>query len=181
MNSRRFVLLDRDGTVIALEHYLADPDKVVLLDGAAAGMRRLAALGLGAVIVTNQSAIARGLLDEHGLEAIHALLTERLAAEGVHIDGIFHCPHHPDDGCACRKPERGLVDRAAAVLGFDPAQCFVVGDASSDIELGRRLNATTVLVRTGYGAETEASGAPFDHVVDDLDAASVLIEELLGS
>ena len=181
MEPRRFVLLDRDGTLIALEHYLADPDAVVLLDGAAAGVRRLVALGLGVVIVTNQSAIARGILDERGLAAIHARLTERLASEGVRVDGIFHCPHHPDDGCACRKPERGMVDRAEAVLGFDPAECFVVGDAASDIELGRRLNATTILVRTGNGAETEASGAPFDHVVDDLGSASALIEELLRS
>lgn len=179
MEPRRFVLLDRDGTVIALEHYLADPDAVVLLRGAAAGIRRLAELGLGVVIVTNQSAIARGTLDELGLAAIHARLTERLASEGVHVDGIFHCPHHPDDGCKCRKPARGMVDRAVAVLGFDPAECFVVGDAASDIELGHCLNATTILVRTGYGAETEKSGVAFDHVVDDLGAACVLIEALL--
>lgn len=178
---RRFVLLDRDGTVIALEHYLVDPERVALLEGAAAGMRRLAALGLGVVIVTNQSAVGRGLLDERRLGAVHARLIECLEAVGVHIDGIFHCPHLPDAGCACRKPGRGMVDRAAAVLGFDPAQCFVIGDAASDIELGRRLEATTILVRTGYGAETEKRGAPFDHVVDDLDAASALIADLLAS
>ena len=179
MTTRRFVLLDRDGTLIALEHYLVDPDRVALLEGAAAGLRRLAALGLGVVIVTNQSAVARGLLDERRLGAIHERLFECLEAEGVHIDGVFHCPHLPDAGCACRKPARGMVDRAAGVLGFDPAQCFVIGDASSDIELGRRLEATTILVRTGYGTVTETSGALFDHVVDDLDAASVLISDLL--
>ena len=102
MKSRRFALLDRDGTVIVNVPYLADPDDVALIEGAAAGMRRLAALGLGVVIVTNQSAIGRGLLDEPGLEAIHARLIQGLAAEEVRVDGIFHCPHHPDAGCICR-------------------------------------------------------------------------------
>jgi len=181
MKSRRFALLDRDGTVIVNVPYLADPDDVALIEGAAAGMRRLAALGLGVVIVTNQSAIGRGLLDEPGLEAIHARLIQGLAAEEVRVDGIFHCPHHPDAGCICRKPESGMVDRAAAVFDFDPAQCFVVGDSASDIALGRRLGATSILVRTGHGTETEASGLSCDHVVNDLEAASVLIEELVRS
>ena len=158
-----------------------EPDAVALIEGAAAGMRHLIALGLGVVIVTNQSAIGRGLLDEPGLAAVHARLTERLREEGVQVDGIFHCPHHPDDGCACRKPKSGMVDRAVAVFGFDPAQCFVVGDSASDIELGRGLGATTILVRTGHGSETETSGVPADHVVDDLGAASALIGELLRS
>jgi D-glycero-D-manno-heptose 1,7-bisphosphate phosphatase len=179
MASRRFALLDRDGTVIVNEPYLADPEGVVLIEGAATGLRRLAALGLGVVIVTNQSAIGRELLDERGLEAIHRRLIERLDAEGVHVEGIFHCPHHPDEGCPCRKPERGLVDRAAAVFGFDPARCFVVGDSESDVALGLGLNATAILVRTGHGAETEARGVSCDHVVDDLEAASRLIENLL--
>ena len=181
MEPRRFVLLDRDGTVIANEPTLVEPDEVALIEGAAAGMRHLVSLGLGVVIVTNQSAIGRGLLDEPGLAAVHARLTERLREEGVHVDGIFHCPHHPDDACACRKPKSGMVDRAVAVFGFDPAQCFVVGDSASDIELGRGLGATTILVRTGHGSDTETSGVPADHVVDDLGAAGVLIGELLRS
>jgi len=179
MEPRRFVLLDRDGTVIANEPYLVEPDEVALIEGAAAGMRHLVALGLGVVIVTNQSAIGRGVLDEPGLAAVHARLTERLGEEGVHVDGIFHCPHHPDAGCACRKPKSGMVDRAVAVFGFDPAQCFVVGDSASDIELGHVLGATTILVRTGHGTDTEASGVSCDHVVDDLAAASALIEDML--
>jgi len=180
MERRRFVLLDRDGTLIVNEPYLTVPEGVSLIEGAAAGMRQLVALGLGVVIVTNQSAIGRGLLDEPGLAAIHARLTERLEEEGVQVDGIFHCPHHPDDDCACRKPKSGLVDRAAAVLRFDPSQCFVVGDSACDIELGRGLGAATILVRTGNGRSTEAKGVAADHVVDDLGAACTLIEGLLG-
>ena len=181
MQPRRVVLLDRDGTLIVLKRYLSEPREVELIDGAAAGLRRLAGLGLGLVIVSNQSGIARGLLDEGKLAEVHQRLTADLAAEGVRLDGIFHCPHHPEDGCACRKPGRGMVDRAAAVLDFDPSRCFVVGDAPSDLALGRAIGATAILVRTGRGVETLASGAAYDHVVDDLLAAAELIEGLLDT
>jgi D-glycero-D-manno-heptose 1,7-bisphosphate phosphatase len=173
---RRFVLLDRDGTIIVEKHYLSDPDGVELIAGAAEGLRSLQRLGLGLVIVTNQSAIGRGYFDGARLAEIHARLAELLAAEGVRLDGVYVCPHHPDAGCACRKPAPGLVLQAAAELGFDPAECFVVGDMASDVGLGRAVGATSLLVRTGYGAETEARGeAAPDHVVDGLREAAELV------
>jgi D-glycero-D-manno-heptose 1,7-bisphosphate phosphatase len=180
MTRRRFVLLDRDGTVIVEKHYLSDPEGVELIEGAAAGLRRLRALGLGLAVLTNQSAIGRGYLDHEGLARIHQRLEGDLAREGVRLDGIFFCPHHPDEGCACRKPRTGLVERAARLLDFEPRECFVVGDLPSDVELGRALGGTTLLVRTGHGARTEAGGeARADHVVDDLREAAARIEELL--
>jgi D-glycero-D-manno-heptose 1,7-bisphosphate phosphatase len=182
MTRRRFVLLDRDGTVIVERHYLADPEGVELIEGAAAGLRRLRDLGLGLAVVTNQSAIGRGYVDHEGLARIHQRLESELAREGVRLDGIFYCPHHPEEGCACRKPRTGLVERAARVLGFDPRECFVVGDLPSDVELGRALGGTTLLVRTGHGARTEAGReARADHVVDDLREAAARIEELMRS
>jgi D-glycero-D-manno-heptose 1,7-bisphosphate phosphatase len=181
MPERRFVLLDRDGTVIVEKHYLSDPDQLELVPGAAAGLRRLAAAGAGLVLVTNQSGIGRGYFDEARLAQIHARLVDALRAEAVALDGIYVCPHHPDDGCACRKPRTGLVLRAAAELGFDPARAFVVGDMASDVALGRALGATTLLVRTGHGQATLARGeARPDHVVDDLGAAARHIEALLN-
>ena len=182
MKPRRAVLLDRDGTIIVDKHYLADPREVELIAGAAEGLRRLATLGLRLVVVTNQSGIGRGYLDAERLERIHRELSRLLVEQGVRLDGIFWCPHRPEDGCDCRKPRTGLVDRAAAELRFDPADGFVVGDKSADIELGRRLGATTLLVRTGDGKRTEAAGEPrADHVTDDLFEASRVIERLLGS
>lgn len=180
MTRRRFVLLDRDGTIIVEKHYLADPAGVELIEGAAAGLRRLRELGLGLAVVTNQSAIGRGYVDHEGLARIHQRLEGELALEGVHLDGIFYCPHHPDEGCACRKPRTGLVERAARVLDFEPSECFVVGDLPSDVALGRALGGTTLLVRTGHGTRTEAGGeTQADHVVDDLRAAAARIEQLL--
>lgn len=180
MSSRRFVLLDRDGTLIVEKHYLADPDQVELIEGAAEGLRRLAARGLGLVIVTNQSGIGRGYFDAAKLAEIHERLLRELRAEGVVLDGIFLCPHHPDERCGCRKPATGLALQAAAELGFDPTRAFVVGDMASDVALGGALGATTLLVRTGHGAETLARGeARPDHVVADLREAAQRIESLL--
>ncbi len=180
MSPRRFVLLDRDGTLIVEKHYLSDPEQVELIEGAAEGLRRLAARGLGLVLVTNQSGIGRGFFDAARLAEIHERLLRELRAEGVELDGIFVCPHHPDERCACRKPRTGLVQRAAAELGFDPARAFVIGDLPSDVALGRALGATTLLVRTGHGAATLARGETHpDHVVADLREAAQRIELLL--
>jgi D-glycero-D-manno-heptose 1,7-bisphosphate phosphatase len=179
---RRYVVLDRDGTLIVERRYLADPAGVELIPGAAAALRRLAGLGLGLVVVTNQSGIARGFLDLARLEEIHARVEGLLAAEGVALDGIYVCPHHPDDACPCRKPGTALLLRAARELDFEPRQSFVVGDLASDVDLGRAVGATTLLVRTGYGAEQAASGrARPDHVVEDLVEAAATIERLLAA
>lgn len=170
---RRFVILDRDGTIIEERDHLADPADVELVPGSAEAIRRLREAGLGLVVVTNQSVIGRGMLDEAGLEAVHSRMGSLLAEEGAHVDAIYHCPHLPEDGCACRKPRTELVERAARDLGFDPAGSFLVGDHASDMELGRRVGATTILVLTGHGAsERERASALADHVVDDLAAAA---------
>jgi D-glycero-D-manno-heptose 1,7-bisphosphate phosphatase len=182
MQRRRFVLLDRDGTVMVEKHYLADPEGAELIPGAAAALRRLAQRGLGLAVVTNQSGVGRGYFDLARLAEIHRRLENLLEREGVRLDGIFFCPHHPDAGCACRKPRTGLVTRAAQLLDFDPSRAFVVGDLPSDVALARAVSATSVLVRTGHGARTVAGGeAAPDHVVDDLPAAAALIERLLAA
>ena len=180
--SGRFVLLDRDGTLIEERHYLSDPDGVVLIPGAAEGLRTLRDHGLGLVLVTNQSGIGRGYFDRARLAEIHARLAELLEAEGLALDGIYFCPHTPDDDCACRKPRTGMVEAAAAEHGFEPREAFVVGDLPSDLALGRALGATTLLVRTGHGARTEAEhAAEADLVVDDLRAAAAAIGERVAA
>jgi D-glycero-D-manno-heptose 1,7-bisphosphate phosphatase len=179
---RRFAVLDRDGTIIVEREYLSSPDQVELLPGATAGMRKMREMGLGLVIVTNQSAVGRGYFDLARLDEIHDRMKELLAAEGVAVDGIYVCPHTPADGCHCRKPRPGLLLRAAQELGFDIRDCFVIGDKPCDIELGQAVGATTLLVRTGYGAEHEAAGtvAP-DFVVDNLEGAAEVIGRPVGT
>jgi D-glycero-D-manno-heptose 1,7-bisphosphate phosphatase len=177
---RRFVVLDRDGTIIVERHYLSDPGGVELIEGAAAALRRLAGLGLGLVVVTNQSAVGRGFFGLERLDEIHARMEALLGREGVRLAGIYACPHHPDDECACRKPRTALVERAARELGFEPRRAFVVGDMASDVDLGRAVGATTLLVRTGHGAREAGSARP-DHVVADLAEAADVIERLVGA
>ena len=173
----RFVALDRDGTVIVERfRHLAEPDEVELLPGAIEGLKELNVLGLGLVVITNQSAVGRGNLDQDRLEAVHQRLRSLLASGGIQLSGIFVCPHTPDDGCFCRKPRPGLLESAARQFGVSPASSFVIGDKASDIECGRRVGATTVLVRTGYGAQVAKEGtATPDYTVNSLvDAAEVI-------
>jgi D-glycero-D-manno-heptose 1,7-bisphosphate phosphatase len=181
MNRRRFVVLDRDGTVVVERNYLSDPAQLELLPGAAAGLRQLGGLGLGLVIISNQSGVGRGYFDEARLSLIHQRLQSLLGAEGVRLDGIYYCPHLPEDDCGCRKPRPGLLRRAGQQLRFDPRDSFVIGDKACDVELGRAVGATTLLVRTGYGAQFAADprlGADF--VVDDMEQAAAVIEGLLA-
>ncbi|MGE5515451.1 MAG: D-glycero-beta-D-manno-heptose 1,7-bisphosphate 7-phosphatase [Bacteroidota bacterium] len=171
---KRFVLIDRDGTLNVEKHYLSDPDQLELYPGVGAALKRLRDAGFGLVVVTNQSGIARGYFDMARLEQIHDRLRALLAAEGVTVDGIYVCPHGPDDDCACRKPLPGMVDQAVAELGFDPTQAYMIGDKEVDVELGHAVGATSFLVRTGHGAKFVA-GTTADHVVDDLAAAAEVI------
>ncbi len=188
---RPAVFLDRDGTIVREVEYLRSPRQLRLLPRAAEAIRLLNRAGLAVVVTTNQSGIARGLLTEKELEEVHAVLRSRLARRGARIDGIYFCPHHPEAArpeyrrrCRCRKPAPGMLLRAARELDLDLGRCFAIGDSARDIEAGRRAGCRAVLVRTGYGAETEARlerelGA--DYVADDMsDAGEWILQETVG-
>jgi len=176
------VFLDRDGTVIAERHYLHDPDGVELLPGAAEGMRVMQELGLRLVLVTNQSGVGRGYFGRDAVERVHGRLLELLENEGVELDAIYLCPHTPDDACSCRKPRPGLIERAVADLGVDPARSFVIGDKACDVDLGLVVNASTFLVTTGHGAGQVAEcGNRAHHVVGTLIEAALQIESILAA
>ena len=179
---QRAVFLDRDGTLNRDTGYIGSPDGFTLLPGAGGAVKRLKEAGLRVVVITNQSGIGRGLFDEAALNAVNARLTELLTLEGALLDGIYYCPHLPDKGCSCRKPETGLILKAVAELGLDLARSFVVGDKASDMELAKRVGASGVLVLTGAGKEEQgnisAEKGP-DHVAKGLpEAASWIIEGL---
>ena len=177
---RSFVVFDRDGTVIVERQYLSEPGQVELIPGVGKGLRALRRLGLGLVIATNQSGIGRGYFDQITLTQIHEQLRLLLQKEEVWLDGIYFCPHTPEEACHCRKPEVGMLEEATSQIGLDPTTSFIVGDNWADIELGTRVGATTLLVRTGYGkqAETNPSVKP-DYVVDEISQAVFVIQQLV--
>ncbi len=166
--NKRFILLDRDGTIIVEKNYLAHPDQVELLPGAVEALKELKSLGLGIVVITNQSGIGRGYFDLETLTKIHQRLNELLLENGVVLDDIYFCPHTPEDECLCRKPKVELVEKAMKKHNFDPKLSFVVGDNRGDIELGRSIGAITILVRTGYGRQIEKEGIGADFIADSL-------------
>ena len=145
------VFLDRDGTINREVHYLSRPGQLKLLPGAAEGLRRLHEAGHLLVVVTNQSAIGRGLLQRDRLDEIHRCLGGMLHAEGVNITAWYDCPHLPDDGCSCRKPAIGLFEQGSRELGISLDHAWMVGDRLSDLQAGRAVGARTILVATGYG------------------------------
>ena len=155
---KQYVLLDRDGTIIVDKNYQKDPALTELLPHAKEGLDKLRATGFGLVITTNQSGIGRGLLTESDVAAVNREIVRKLGGRDDYFAGIFYCPHIDADNCRCRKPLPGLVEMAAAKLGFSPADCYAVGDSERDLEMGRAAGAAAVLlVRTGNGGATERS------------------------
>jgi histidinol-phosphate phosphatase family protein len=178
---RRFVVLDRDGTIIEECEYLSDPGQIKLIPGAAAALRELQQMGFGLVVITNQSGVGRGFFDQAQLQRIHERLKQLLEKEGVHLDGLYVCPHKPDDDCFCRKPKLGLMQKASEELGFRIDKSLVVGDKPCDIDMGHLAGAITFLVRTGYGAQIAAEqNVAADYIVDDLLGAVTTIRALAG-
>jgi len=174
-SSRRAVFLDRDGTINEDVHYLRRVEDFRLLPGAAEAIARLNAAGWLVIVVTNQSGIARGYLNEDILDKIHERMNAELAAIGAYVDAIFYCPHHPDDGCMCRKPRPGLIEQAMRQFSLEPGRCWVIGDKPSDVETGQRAGCRTVLLaRTGVPEECESHP---DLVVPDLISA---VQAILG-
>jgi D-glycero-D-manno-heptose 1,7-bisphosphate phosphatase len=170
------LFIDRDGTLIEERNYLSDPNDVQLLPGAWEGLKAFRAAGFRLILLTNQSGVGRGFFTEGRLAEIHDRMNAMLAVHGVALDYILYCPHKPDDACSCRKPNTALAVRAMAEYPNVPLRVIVIGDKESDIEMGKRLSATTVLVRTGYGEwELGRGKVAADYVANDiLDAARML-------
>jgi heptosyltransferase-2 len=165
------VFLDRDGTVNRDTGYLNDVQALELLPGVGEALARLAAAGAKLIVVTNQSGVARGLITGQQLNAIHVHLGNLLAEQGVVLTGLYICPHHPDDGCRCRKPETGLIDQACREHNLDRTTLYVVGDRARDVLSGQKVGARTVLLLSGEESRNDlvqmrAEGRPPDHVAE---------------
>jgi len=176
--SRPAVFLDRDGTLIEECGYLDRLELLALFPWTTDALRLLNRAGFVTVVVTNQAAIGRGMIDEPFLHSVHAALDARLAQGGARIDRYYYCPHFPDASverfrqvCRCRKPGPGMIEQACRELDLDPAQSVMVGDRWLDVACGHAAGTRGVLVRTGHGAheaETAPASAQADAILNNL-------------
>ncbi|GJL56317.1 MAG: hypothetical protein NPIRA02_34490 [Nitrospirales bacterium] len=142
------VFVDRDGTLNEDPGYLSNPDALVLYPGVVEAVARLKQAECAVILVTNQSGIGRGYFSQVDLRAIHDKLERLLREGGGGLDGIFFCPHLPDAGCECRKPNPGLIHQAVESLQVSVTRSYMVGDKRSDMELANNIGAIGVLVNT---------------------------------
>jgi heptosyltransferase-2 len=143
------VFLDRDGTLNYDPGYLKVAADLKLLAGVGPALARLKRAGARLVVVTNQSGVGRGIVTLKDLETIHARLQGLLEQEDAALDAIYFCPHHPDDGCRCRKPNVGMVERAVSELQLDLRRSYLIGDHARDIQLAHRVGAKAILLTPG--------------------------------
>jgi D-glycero-D-manno-heptose 1,7-bisphosphate phosphatase len=179
----KVVVVDRDGVINEDSgEFIKSVAEWRPIPGSLEAIAELTQAGYRTIVVTNQSGIARGLLSEGILRDIHQRMLNEVRAAGGDLAGVYYCPHHPDDGCDCRKPRTALLQRAERELGVTLVGAPFIGDRKSDIEAAEAVGARAVLVRTGTGAATERLVDPGRvEVFDDLAAATrALLEEARG-
>ena len=148
---RRAVFLDRDGTIGEELGYVNHIDRFQIFPYAAEAIRELNQAKIPVIVVTNQSGIARHIFPESLVHDVHKKMVAEQAAGGARVDAIYFCPHKSEDACECRKPNPGLLDRAAREHALDLAGSWIVGDRYADLEMGHAVGARGILVMTGYG------------------------------
>lgn len=177
----KLIILDRDGVINEdSDEYIKSPDEFIPIPGSLPAIARLKQNGYTVVVATNQAGIGRGLFDMGTLNAIHEKLHRELGRVGGSLDGIFFCPHHPEDGCECRKPKPGLLIEIARRFEVDLSGVPVVGDSLRDIEAARDVGARPVLVRTGKGLRTLQAHSAELHDVDVYDNLALAVDALAG-
>lgn len=166
------VFLDRDGVIIEnRSDYVKSWEEVRFLPRALEALRRLSSSEHAVVLVTNQSAVGRGIISQEQAMAINRQVIAEIVAQGGRVDACYVCPHRPDEGCDCRKPAPGMLLRAGAELGLDLSRSYLVGDAVTDIEAARAAGVRGILVLTGRGNQQAALLRSETPVVPDLMAA----------
>jgi D-sedoheptulose 7-phosphate isomerase len=146
---RRAVFIDRDDTIAKDVPYCPSPEQLVLFDGVGRSIRRLNEAGFLVVVVTNQSGVGRGFFTESKLSEIHDKMREDLAKDGARLDAVYFCPHLPEEGCECRKPNIGTVLQALEDFDIDLSTSYVVGDSEREMELAQRIGAKGIQVNQG--------------------------------
>lgn len=182
---RRAVFLDRDGVInVNRPGYVKSWEEFEFLPGALEALRKLAGMDVAVVVVSNQSAVGRGLMQAREAVEINTRMVRAVEEAGGWIDGVYTCLHAPWEGCACRKPKPGLLLMAAEELQIDLGRSYLVGDAESDVEAGLAMGARAVMVMTGRGrSQLERMGeldGRFELRKDLMDAVKWIEEQERG-
>ncbi len=184
MKNNIAVFLDRDGTINEEVGYLSRLDHLRLFPSVSEAIRLINESGMKAVVITNQSGVARGFFTEAFVETVHERINEILQEKGARIDRFYFCPHHPVYGngpykkaCACRKPEPGLLFLASDEMDIDLTRSYVIGDMLKDIDAGKKVGAKGILVRTGYGQNITVTDKPVYIAEDILDAVNWILKD----
>lgn len=178
--NNKAIFLDRDGVINVERSYISTPEELQLYPFTSEAIREINKAGYLTIVITNQSAIAQGMLDITGLEVIHKKLRSELAKDGAHVDAIYYCPHHPTKGigeykaiCQCRKPNPGMLLKAAEEHAIDLSNSYFIGDSERDIIAGKKAGCQTIGVNTGYGLK-ESKIKPDFQVANLLDAVKLI-------
>ncbi len=175
MTKQRAIFLDRDGVINRNRpDHVKSWDEFVFLPRALDAFRRLAATDFVTIVVTNQAAINRRLVRDDVVREIHSRMAALIQNAGGRIDGVYYCPHTPEEGCDCRKPMPGMYLRAARENGIELARSYVIGDASVDLDAARAIGARAVLVESGRGCDRRNG-----HGCADCDGGCVICDDLL--
>ena len=164
------VFLDRDGTIVEDVGYMKSPSQINFLPGAIDAIKKLKDNGFKVIVITNQSGIARDLLSEEDFKMITAEIDRQLLANGAKIEATYHCPHHPKqaDPCECRKPNPGMILKAAKEHQIDLKSSFMIGDKDLDVECGQRAGTKSIRLASEY--EMKQDLLP-DYIAKDLPQA----------
>jgi D-glycero-D-manno-heptose 1,7-bisphosphate phosphatase len=174
------VVLDRDGVINHdSANYIRTVDDWQPISGSLEAIAKLNHAGYLVAVATNQSGLARGYFTEHTLECIHQAMKKQLADKGGWIDRLVFCPHHPDEGCSCRKPKPGLLHKIINSWGLLPSQICFVGDSLRDIQAAWAIEAKPVLVKTGNGIKTLSQHSKTLQGVDVYESLSDYVSDLL--
>jgi D-glycero-D-manno-heptose 1,7-bisphosphate phosphatase len=184
---QRAVFLDRDGTISEEMGYINHLTRFHLLPGSAGAIARLNQAGLKVVVVTNQSGVARKYFPASLIDQVNGQMQELLAQQQARVDAIYICQHAPDAGCACRKPQPGLLHQAAVALDLDLSRSYMVGDRFNDLQVAAKVGAKGILVLTGYGRgevenyQGERLVEPDYIAADLLDAAAWILKDVAAT
>lgn len=172
------VILDRDGVInFDSTAYIKSPEEWLPIPGSLNAIAQLNRAGFQVVIATNQSGVSRGYYDVETLDLIHEKLMRELAAHGGYVDHIFFCPHHPDDGCECRKPKPGMLQQITDKYQIDLHDTFFIGDSVSDMQVAQAVGCIPILVLTGNGKKTLEKYPDVCHFADLAQAVEYVIEK----